>query len=116
MSCVFFFFKQKTGYDMRISDWSSDVCSSDLAHAREDEGQCCCSEHFKETFYPQVHHPPAPVLHDGDVSAFAIEQTSAIEQADGNGGRSQQGQQRSEERRLGTECVITGKSRVSAYH
>src|SRR3546814_9542566 len=39
MSCVvcrvlcllfFFFFKQKTAYEMRISDWSSDVCSSDL--------------------------------------------------------------------------------------
>src|SRR3546814_10973949 len=30
--CVFFFFKQKTAYEMRISDWSSDVCSSDLAN------------------------------------------------------------------------------------
>src|SRR3546814_1824473 len=30
MSSVFFFFKQKTAYEMRISDWSSDVCSSDL--------------------------------------------------------------------------------------
>src|SRR3546814_5599157 len=29
--CCFFFFKQKTAYEMRISDWSSDVCSSDLA-------------------------------------------------------------------------------------
>src|SRR3546814_9523363 len=28
---LFFFFKQKTAYDMRISDWSSDVCSSDLS-------------------------------------------------------------------------------------
>src|SRR3546814_11031216 len=28
---AFFFFKQKTAYEMRISDWSSDVCSSDLA-------------------------------------------------------------------------------------
>src|SRR3546814_5016814 len=28
---IFFFFKQKTAYEMRISDWSSDVCSSDLA-------------------------------------------------------------------------------------
>src|SRR3546814_1142695 len=28
--CFFFFFKQKTAYEMRISDWSSDVCSSDL--------------------------------------------------------------------------------------
>src|SRR3546814_7943158 len=27
----FFFFKQKTAYEMRISDWSSDVCSSDLS-------------------------------------------------------------------------------------
>src|SRR3546814_4102882 len=34
MCCIalcFFFFKQKTAYEMRISDWSSDVCSSDLA-------------------------------------------------------------------------------------
>src|SRR3546814_16388485 len=29
-SVLFFFFKQKTAYEMRISDWSSDVCSSDL--------------------------------------------------------------------------------------
>src|SRR3546814_5839520 len=29
-SMMFFFFKQKTAYEMRISDWSSDVCSSDL--------------------------------------------------------------------------------------
>src|SRR3546814_3502420 len=30
MTYCFFFFKQKTAYEMRISDWSSDVCSSDL--------------------------------------------------------------------------------------
>src|SRR3546814_6020118 len=30
MIYIFFFFKQKTAYEMRISDWSSDVCSSDL--------------------------------------------------------------------------------------
>src|SRR3546814_6303428 len=30
MGVLFFFFKQKTAYEMRISDWSSDVCSSDL--------------------------------------------------------------------------------------
>src|SRR3546814_1977073 len=30
VTVVFFFFKQKTAYEMRISDWSSDVCSSDL--------------------------------------------------------------------------------------
>src|SRR3546814_6977497 len=32
LDCDFFFFKQKTAYEMRISDWSSDVCSSDLHH------------------------------------------------------------------------------------
>src|SRR3546814_3829515 len=34
---MFFFFKQKTAYEMRISDWSSDVCSSDLQHFITDE-------------------------------------------------------------------------------
>src|SRR3546814_8020198 len=34
----FFFFKQKTAYEMRISDWSSDVCSSDLTLRRIAEG------------------------------------------------------------------------------
>src|SRR3546814_1629438 len=35
---LFFFFKQKTAYEMRISDWSSDVCSSDL-RLRRAEGE-----------------------------------------------------------------------------
>src|SRR3546814_1270211 len=34
----FFFFKQKTAYEMRISDWSSDVCSSDLSPLRGPRG------------------------------------------------------------------------------
>src|SRR3546814_18406031 len=36
----FFFFKQKTAYEMRISDWSSDVCSSDLQFGSHHLGQC----------------------------------------------------------------------------
>src|SRR3546814_5457429 len=36
---LFFFFKQKTAYEMRISDWSSDVCSSDL------KGACLSDDH-----------------------------------------------------------------------
>src|SRR3546814_10121666 len=32
---LFFFFKQKTAYEMRVSDWSSDVCSSDLKAASQ---------------------------------------------------------------------------------
>src|SRR3546814_6137970 len=40
MSTIFFFFKQKTAYEMRISDWSSDVCSSDLSQALPAEPEC----------------------------------------------------------------------------
>src|SRR3546814_13190214 len=35
-ACCIFFFKQKTAYELRISDWSSDVCSSDLEQIVED--------------------------------------------------------------------------------
>src|SRR3546814_10562686 len=41
--CFFFFFKQKTAYEMRISDWSSDVCSSDLL----DAGTAAAAEHVE---------------------------------------------------------------------
>src|SRR3546814_10377798 len=41
-SCNFVFFKQKTAYELRISDWSSDVCSSDLEGGiADDEGHVC---------------------------------------------------------------------------
>src|SRR3546814_10640432 len=43
---VFFFFKQKTAYELRISDWSSDVCSSDLAVARARKIQRFLSQPF----------------------------------------------------------------------
>src|SRR3546814_9883543 len=36
--CLFVFFKQKTSYEVRMSDWSSDVCSSDLSQVREAQG------------------------------------------------------------------------------
>src|SRR3546814_5266192 len=52
-SCVcFFFFKQKTAYEMRISDWSSDVCSSDLAmtnHERHCWSRHCGNDRKKRT-------------------------------------------------------------------
>src|SRR3546814_19270455 len=44
MCCVVFFFKQKTAYDMRISDWSSDVCSSDLHHPAGIKQDCAVAE------------------------------------------------------------------------
>src|SRR3546814_3076495 len=42
---MIFFFKQKTAYEMRISDWSSDVCSSDLCRPQAGESFCFDSMH-----------------------------------------------------------------------
>src|SRR3546814_7173831 len=64
--CYFFFFKQKTAYDMRISDWSSDVCSSDLscdsispaagrdAVAGRVDAHLPASRHLQSTASPQI--------------------------------------------------------------
>src|SRR3546814_17530153 len=53
---LFFFFKQKTAYEMRISDWSSDVCSSDLVvvPGRDAPGQ----SHGED--FPRI-FPPFPI-------------------------------------------------------
>src|SRR3546814_13636977 len=48
----FFFFKQKTAYEMRISDWSSDVCSSDLVASDYDFS---VAAHFDTAGYPILH-------------------------------------------------------------
>src|SRR3546814_8775724 len=50
MSFFFFFCKQKTAYEMRISDWSSDVCSSDLA--------CSASIAPNDQRYASGRYPP----------------------------------------------------------
>src|SRR3546814_2555102 len=54
---LFFFFKQKTAYEMRISDWSSDVCSSDLCRA--------LAPRLPRVLRPQNHlsHHLAPLEH-----------------------------------------------------
>src|SRR3546814_20440081 len=54
--CVFFFFKQKTAYEMRISDWSSDVCSSDL-------GPICPSPNKATNRVMTAHNRIAPITH-----------------------------------------------------
>ena len=54
---------------------------------REQEGNDRGGEHFEESFHPQVHHPPAPVLHHGDVRVLAPHEPGAVEQADANRGQ-----------------------------
>src|SRR3546814_766837 len=51
-SVFFFFFKQKTAYEMRISDWSSDVCSSDLRDPREIHKPLLDTKMYERTYSP----------------------------------------------------------------
>src|SRR3546814_1349028 len=92
----FFFFKQKTAYEMRISDWSSDVCSSDLHPA----GQL------------DVAHALAAHLGQGDLDAALFADNAAVLHALV---LAAQALVRSEERRVGKECVSTCRSRWSPY-
>src|SRR3546814_4259704 len=58
MLLLFFFFKQKTAYEMRISDWSSDVCSSDLSHLAGIDCLCCRQQMIR-THLARNWHPPS---------------------------------------------------------
>src|SRR3546814_5330883 len=60
---IFFFFKQKTAYEMRISDWSSDVCSSDLAAFGDDDDvdDRARASVFAPVLRGALHHVPAAV-------------------------------------------------------
>src|SRR3546814_6674950 len=99
----FFFFKQKTADEMRISDWSSDVCSSDLQSGRTQEIQRLIGRSLRAVT---------------DLTAFGERQIRIdcdVIQADG-GTRTAAITGRSEERRVGKECVSTCRSRWSPYH
>src|SRR3546814_1832092 len=88
----FFFFKQKTAYEMRISDWSSDVCSSDLLILQRES-----TVRFLRngSLYREVRLQPGRY----DFSSLPLIAGS-----------------RSEERRVGKECVSTCRSRWSPSH
>src|SRR3546814_11486455 len=97
-----FFFKQKTAYEMRISDWSSDVCSSDLFAGKlaEGAGAGVAQAHAGHAVHRAVaaedivdHRVPAHL-------ALGVPEQPV----------------RSEERRVGKECVSTCRSRWSPYH
>src|SRR3546814_9671235 len=93
---LFFFFKQKTAYEMRISDWSSDVCSSDLA---DHEGAVPLGDRRE---------PRDPVdVDDVFISGMRLWPPARIFASSPS---------RSEERRVGKECVSTCRSRWWPYH
>src|SRR3546814_3165378 len=103
---LFFFFKQKTAYEMRISDWSSDVCSSDLKDAMEVP---FAVKAYSETL----------ILNQQPLTLGAVlENDPSVRTSLGFGNASEQFviRGRSEERRVGKECVSTCRSRWSPYH
>src|SRR3546814_20405254 len=91
----FFFFKQKTAYEMRISDWSSDVCSSDL-HAGGNEGT-----------------QGARRGDNGGGQLWIVSRSQHFRHRNAAHGRRRG---RSEERRVGKESVSTCRSRWSPSH
>src|SRR3546814_9731623 len=93
-----FFFKQKTAYEMRISDWSSDVCSSDLGE-----------NHRQPLEMPAHHRDVAGVIMD----AILLLEAGFVRFVDDDDAEVAI---RSEERRVGKECVSTCRSRWSPYH
>src|SRR3546814_2563259 len=112
--CLCFFFKQKTAYEMRISDWSSDVCSSDLntpgtpinegglnaaaiapaLRYAVDQGAFAINMSFNGTATGQL----------------AVDQRAAMDHVRSNN------RLRTEERRVGKACVSTCRSRWTQYH
>src|SRR3546814_3348937 len=104
--CVIFFFKQKTAYEMRISDWSSDVCSSDLMATDSVVSR------------RMIDHCAAMALCTDRPNAVGDKGSSAAKDCNRPKLRlvSPCREARSEERRVGKECVSTCRSRWSPYH
>src|SRR3546814_4713116 len=100
----FFFFKQKTAYEMRISDWSSDVCSSDLT-ARGVTVVAVDQDHGHREDHHLAERPQHVAGRQEEVEVVVIGAGALAEELG-----------RSEERRVGKECVSTCRSRWSPYH
>src|SRR3546814_9120227 len=102
--CVFFF-KQKTAYEMRISDWSSDVCSSDLADARGEPRGAGAGNRPGRTHRRESR----PIERLADIYVAQAGDQTLIEQRRFQRRRlaGEERRQRSEERRVGKACVCT---------
>src|SRR3546814_11866876 len=121
--CFFFFCKQKTAYEMRISDWSSDVCSSDLiselGRRRNVRSlQLCrtvarCSENAGPDRSGADHRDADVVRRQFDPERLRYGDHRIFRR--GVDAPLGQGDERSEERRVGKECVRTCRYRWSRY-
>src|SRR3546814_15070460 len=103
-----FFFKQKTAYEMRISDWSSDVCSSDLYIAIVRSILAMLDDQYELAVIAAV-----------ETDSNDRWELAAFTQYRARAGCSPSffpDETRSEERRVGKECVSTCRSRWSPYH
>src|SRR3546814_12473017 len=76
----FFFFKQKTAYEMRISDWSSDVCSSDLGSLAAAERASMRSMSDAAELPPAIPAATVVLLRDGDegLETLMLHRTSKV--------------------------------------
>src|SRR3546814_18625293 len=100
---MFFLFKQKTADEMRIRDWSSDVCSSDLATAR----QSCRGRNIGRGCCRASRPPKSRVSVVTAISGGPWLARLQLWQSVGDGGTS-----RSEASRVGKECVDLGGRRI----
>src|SRR3546814_1096250 len=120
MCVVFFFFKQKTAYEMRISDWSSDVCSSDLALSNIFLDSLSMDVERMQRINDLLAQLPINALKSQSlrpVSTFVVTPSQSLdEMALAHLEKMPRAARRSEERRGGKECVRTCRSRWSAYH
>src|SRR3546814_1937644 len=116
--CCFFCFKQETAYEMRISDWSSDVCSSDLTYGGLDilynnvggstPRDNLITEMPMEEFWHAINRD---LLTTFLATRFGLRAMQKL----GRGG-SVINTSKSEERRVGKECVSTCRLRWFSYH
>src|SRR3546814_5933027 len=101
----FFFCKQKTAYEMRISDWSSDVCSSDLFQSYALYPHMSVEQNIAFPLKAQ-HVPRSEQRQKIDWAASILGIDMLLKRKP----------RRSEERRVGKECVHTCRSRCSPYN
>src|SRR3546814_3748141 len=113
---MFFFFKQKTAYEMHISDWSSDVCSSDLRTTPAD--RVARSVWGDSMIDRPIHRGRALCALAAALFAAPMlrAETADFRAALPAPNRAASFLKRSEERRVGKECVSTCRSRWSPYH